>query len=196
MSIFLDTPNPFHLATPSAGWLQMIADYDGDLRLMPSQTAPVYRLMRLARHTGSTNSRLWRDKGLTMCADTKTAFDLHLVPITTFTKETSAMPVEHILQWLRDHDISAHGGADAVADRLDAAEAKKEIAADQAYSDEGRVRHRAARIGYQYRTGARVSLVRRIRREGLDVSPFTPPSTSSPVLGPAHVAPAEPSVTV
>lgn len=196
MSIYLGAqPNPFALVAPTPGWLKVIEDYDGELRVLPSQESPVYRLMRTARRTGSTNAKLWRDKGVQMSADTAAAFALHLVPITTLTPECVRQPPEHVVQWLKDHDITAQGGADAVVDRLEASERKAEDKIDDLNRDELRVRSRASFVGYQYRTGARVSLVRRIVRRIAGQPINTPDSTSAPVAGLEPVpVPASPSV--
>lgn len=196
MSIYLgDAPNPFNLPTPSAGWLKPIADYDAELRLMPSQTSPVYRLMRTARRTGAANAKLWLDKGKTMQPDTVTAFQRHLVAITTIPAAAVKAPPEHLVQWLRDHDITAHGGAEAVADKLEARDRAEDARIDAENHDEGRVRHRASRVGYQYRTGARVSLVRRGGPKWSAPSPFTPPLTRTPLARPEPPAPTPENVS-
>jgi hypothetical protein len=196
VGIYLGTqPNPFNLPVPSPGWLKPIADYDPELRIMPSQQSPVYRLMRMARRTGSTNAKVWRDKGVQMAADTQAAFALHLVPITTLTPECVRQPPEHVVQWLKDHDITAHGGADKVVDRMEAVEQKNEQKIDDHNRDEVRQRSRASYIGYQYRTGARVSLVRRIVRHIAGQPLHTPDSASAPVASPEPISvPARPSV--
>lgn len=187
MSIYLgNQPNPFNLPTPTPGWLKPIEDYDGELRILPSQQSPVYRLMRMARRTGDTNAKLWRDKGVQMGADTQAAFALHLVPITTLTGDCVRQPPEHVVQWLKDHDIKAHGGADAVADRMEASEQQADAKIDEQNRDELRQRSRASFVGYQYRTGARVSLVRRIVRRIAGQPIHTPiDSASAPSSPPA-----------
>lgn len=190
MSIYLGhLPNPFNLPTPTVGWLKPIAEYDPELRIVPSQQSPVYRLMRTARRTGATNAKLWRDKGVQMNPDTQTAFALHLVPITTLTGDAVRQPPEHVVQWLKDHDITAHGGADKVVDQIEARERKTEQAIDDHNRDEVRQRSRASYIGYQYRTGARVSLVRRVVRR-IAGQPISTPIT------PTAVAPDSPTPTV
>lgn len=189
-----DAPNPFNLRTPSAGWLAPIAAYDALLRVLPSQTHPVYRLMRVASRTGAANERLWTDKGVTMCADTRVAFQRRLVAITTLPAAVLTAPPEHVVQWLRDHDLTLHGGADAVCDRLEAGEQAQDQRLDADTRDDGRQRHKAAYIGYQYRTGARVSLVRRIQRHVAAAFSSTPASTPPPVARPASETPARPSV--
>jgi hypothetical protein len=196
-SIYLgDAPNPFNLPTPSAGWLKPIHEYDALLRILPSQTQPVYRLMRVAKRTGAANAKLWSDKGVSMCADTIAAFQRKLVAITTLPAAVLSAPPEHVVQWLKDHDLSRHGGADAVCDRLEAGERAKEQKIDDDTRDEGRQRHKAAYVGYQYRTGARVSLVRRIQRHVAAVFHKTPDSAAPPVAGPASETPASPSVAL
>lgn len=156
-----DVPNPFSLPGPSRAWQQAIAHYDPDLRLMPSQKDAVYRLMRVARRTGAKNAKLWLDKGVAMHPDTKIAFQLGLVAVTTLTREAIAQGPMHLLMWLREHDIEAHGGADRIADRLEAQEQDAQDRLDREQREELRQRNLASRIGFQYRTGSRVSLVRR-----------------------------------
>lgn len=177
MSIFLDLPNPFHLATPSPSWLAPIEAYDPLLRIFPSQTQPVYRLMRIAARSGGLDPKVFG--GNEMPPDTRIAVQHKLVAVTTIPSGALQAPPENVVQWLKDHDITEHGGADKVADMMDARDARREAAIDAANQDEGRQRHRASRIGYQYRTGARVSLVRPVVRHAAAAPVFTPGSPAT-----------------
>lgn len=175
MSIFLSSvPNPFHLATPSGGWLAPIEAYDPLLRIFPSQTSPVFRLMRVAARSGGLDPKVFG--GVEMPMDTRIAVQHKLIAVTTIPSGALGVPPEHVVQWLQDHDITAHGGADKVADQMDLRDARQEQATDEQIRDEGRQRHKAARIGYQYRTGARVSLLRPVVQHVA-----VPPALSTPV---------------
>lgn len=175
-----DVPNPFSLPGPSPAWQRTIAHYDADLRLMPSQKDAVYRLMRVARRTGAKNAKLWLDKGVAMHPDTQLAFQLGLVAVTTLTREAIAQGPMLLLKWLREHDLLAHGGADVVADRFEQREAAAQQQIDRDQRDELRQRNLASRIGFQYRTGSRVSLVRRDSAVPLDTPLSSAPAAAVP----------------
>lgn len=171
-------PNPFNLPTPSPGWLKPIAEYDSLLRIVPSQKHPVYRLMRVARRTGKMLDAAF-SKITDLHVDTRLALQLGLVAVTTLPAAILTAPPEHVVQWLKDHDLEAHGGADRVADRLEQAESRRELIDEISTRSENGVRHRASRVSYLYRTGARVSLICPPRAHPApSVSPLAPDSSA------------------
>lgn len=187
MSIYIDLPSPFHLATPSPSWLAPIEAYDPLLRIFPSQTSPVFRLMRLAHRSGGLDPKVFG--GAEMPADTRIAVQHKLVAVTTIPAGALNVSPEHVVQWLKDHDITEHGGAEKVADMMELRDARAEQQIDDANHEEGVQRHRAARVGYQYRTGARVSLVRPVVRQGAVRPSLEPGSTETTGGSAATVSP-------
>jgi hypothetical protein len=180
VSIYLRLVSPFRLPDPDSAWLQPIADYDPDLRIYPSQKDYVYRLARVAHHSGGMNRALFR-RLPNMNPDTVVCLDRGLVPVTTIPAGAIYAPPEKIVEQLYWRDLWAHGGAEAVADRLEVQEVAREMKRDADHQDEGRARFRAMRRSYLYRTGGRVSLVnpRRPERPAL-VSPSTPGDAVAP----------------
>lgn len=185
MALWIDgLPSPFHLPKPDAAWCAAVEAYDPDLRLFPSQKDPCYRLMRVARSSGGMSPKIFEDRMEMLHPDTVIAIQHRLVAVVTVPREATHATTG-MVQWLMDHDLRAHGGADRVVDRLERHEAALEAKTDRDIRDEGRQRHLASRIGYQYRTGARVSLVRPTRPQSAATeSPFTPPATRTPGIAP------------
>ena len=185
MSIFLDTANRFALPTPTPGWLQPIADYDGELVLFASQEHPVYRLCRRAHRSGGVTAAIFKRLPCVK-PDTLLMTEQHLVPVTTILKEAVGRPPSEIVAQLQRRDQwRAAGGsdeaaADRLADTLDAVDADQRAAVSAGVTAGTRERARAMRVGYLYRTGARVSLVRPTRLPA-------PGPTNPPVTGPSGV---------
>jgi hypothetical protein len=178
-SIYLsDVPSPFGLAAPAAWWTEVLAAYDPDLRIFPSQTKPLYRVMRVARLTGGLNFDRFKHVLTVFNADTKIALERRLVPVMTFGPDVFNRHPSLILDVLKRRDTWALGtdgvGGDKAADLLDAQEAEEEKTRAAAWRDEGRARRRAMKIAYRYRTGGRVSLVRPRRHSAGSASPETP----------------------
>jgi hypothetical protein len=157
--------SPFNLPEPSDEWLREIELYDPDLRIFPSQKHPVYRLMRVARHSGLLTSKIF-GKMDTLTNDLRIAIANGLVSVTTIPMGAIHAPAVLIVGQLRRRDLWANGGADAVADQLDKQDADRERAIDDGRRADLRDRARAMRIGYLRRTGARVSLLRGLADPG------------------------------
>lgn len=177
-----DVPNRFSLSVPSPGWLKPIEDYDGELRIFPSQKHPVFRLARLARRSGGYTRRLF-SKLPGLHPDTKIMLERNLVAITTIPKEATIIAPDNVLRWLRDHDGWRAGGgkddaaADRVVDLLEQQDVAREQAIDNRVREGLRDRVRPMRTSYLYRTGARVSLVKPSKTTDAMYVP------SSPALG-------------
>ena len=165
-SIYLPgIPNPFGLPTPKDWWLQPLADYDPDLRIFPSQLHPVYVLARVAHYSGGLSYDYW-SKIPGIHPNTKIALEQRVVFVCTIPREALNAPPQNIVQQLRNRDAWLWGGgkdedaADRVANIMDANDAIIEENREKAVMQAGRDRHEPARIAFQYRNGARVSLVK------------------------------------
>lgn len=183
MSLFLnDIPSPFNLLRPKAWWVKVLADYDPDLRIFPSQKKPVYRVMRLARFSGGLNYDRLRPVLKELHPDTQIALERHLLPVMTFGPDVFNRHPMHIVNVLRRRDTWRFAGSTpeergaAAADALDAWEADQEAIDRKKTQEEARERRRAFAIAFKYRTGARVSLVKP-RRGG---TPAPVASTGAP----------------
>lgn len=175
--IYIDVDSPFGLPKPSPGWLQAIADFDPDLRIFPSKTHPVYRLMRRAHNTpmSSLVDRVAAavQQGILkeMHPDTAIAIHHRLVSVTTLPKDAITVSPERIIERLMRRDQWRFKDGDAVADALDQRDADAEKAIDDRQKRDLRDRRKAAGISLLYRTGGRVSLVRPSRHiAGLDAA--------------------------
>jgi hypothetical protein len=178
IDIYLELVNPFHLPKPSFGWLQAIADYDAELVIFPSQKQYVYRLARRARKSGALTGQYF-GRLPNLHPDTKVMFEHQLVPVTTIPAGAIHVPPFNIVEQLKARDQWRVGGgndaaaADRVAGVLDLQDRAREQAVDDHNRAELRTRARAMRTGYQYRTGARVSLVRPPKPRGAAAAPDT-----------------------
>lgn len=166
-TLFLnDIPSPFNLPRPRRWWAQVLADFDPDLRIFPSQKQPVYRVMRLARLSGGLNLDRFRHLLHALNPDTRIALERHLVPVMTFGPDVFNRHPSLIVAALRRRDTwalapggDANDRGDAAADALDQMEADAQAAIDRRIKDENRQRQKAMALAYRYRTGSRVSLV-------------------------------------
>lgn len=177
MALWIDgIPSPFHLPRPGEEWLRAIESYDADLRLFPSQKDPCYRLMRAAKLSGGMSPKAFESAMSVLHPDTRLAIQYGLVAVTTVPPGAIHASSALVVQWLRDHDLWKVGGAERAADLLEVGELRTQMAKDAAQKDEGRQRHLASRVAFQYRSGTRVSLVRPPRPE----APTSPLVASTP----------------
>lgn len=168
MSIYLPgIANRFNLPTPKNWWLKPIEDYDAELRIFPSQKHPVYVLARKDHRAGGMRMSQILAKTPGLHPNTKILLEHQLVFVSVIYRDALGQPPQKVVQQLRERDQWAIGGgqddsaADKVADRLDARDAQAEIDRKQKFHDDGKLIHESARTTFQYRIGARVSLVRR-----------------------------------
>ena len=186
-SIYIDMPSPFGLAAPPAWWCRALAEYDPDLRIFPSQTKPLYRVMRLARLSGGLNFERFKGVLSAFTADTKIALERRLIPVMTFGPDVFNRNPQLIVATLKRRDTWQFGepGSDITGDRatdsLDAMEAEQEKRDDAAIKTERAARRRAFKIAYRYRTGGRVSLVSPRRHPAGSASPETPGGAAAAV---------------
>lgn len=167
MSIYLPgITNPFNLPTPKNWWLKPIEDYDAELRIFPSQKHPVYVLARKDHRSGGMRMSAVLAKTPGLHPNTKILLDHQLVFVCVIYRDALGQPPQNVVQQLRERDQWAVGGgqdessADKVADLLDQRDADLEAARKQKFHDDGKLIHESARTTFQYRIGARVSLVR------------------------------------
>jgi hypothetical protein len=147
--------NP-RMEVPPTWFLARLHDYDGELVMLPSRARPfAYVLARRARLSGGMTARAI-EKTITQ-PDTKMCFQYHLVPVCLIFKHGPVWNVDGILQTLKARDTWTQGGGDALADRLEAEEAKAVSDRREAKKDELRAQSRDAWKSYQYRTGQRVT---------------------------------------
>ena len=162
-----DIPSPFNLLRPKKWWTKILAEYDADLRIFPSQKKPVYRVCRVATLSGGMNLDRFRHVLPHLHPDTQIMLARHLLPVMTFGPDVFNRHPSIIVNILRRRDTWRLAPPDATpAERGDAAtDALEQLEADEyagfkrRLRDESRQRWNAMQIAYKYRTGARVSLV-------------------------------------
>jgi hypothetical protein len=171
-AIWLGTHNPFQLPEPPPWWQDLVFDYDGKLRVMPSQKDLAYRLVRLVKR----ENRLGLTAGVQHDhPDTKQMIAYGCVPVATL----SGAWRPSIIAELRSRDIWAQGGADAVVDRLEEGEQRVEQRKDAVAHDELDQRNADAFKIIKAAKGERLSL-RDINR-GRVGRPVNPNPVSVPV---------------
>lgn len=182
MSIFLDVPSPFDLPAPSDEWCRAIEQYDPDLRIFRSLKHPVYRLARVARNSAGLTAGFF-EKIPNLNPDTVFCIQKGLVavPLTLHTAALAGSP-HLIVDRLMRRDVWRHGGWETVADLLDKQDETRDQQVATERQDALRVRSRAMRTGFQYRTGARVSLVSPVRERFPDPEPSV--AAPDPTTGP------------
>jgi hypothetical protein len=146
-------PDNARMETPPAWFLQALHDYDAELVLFPSRAKPfayvIARRCRLGRR-GLTGNAIAQT--ITQ-PDTKMVMAHGCVPVCLMFKHGPVWKVEGILASLRARDIWRHGGADQVADDLEAAEAKEVADRREAKREELWHLSGEAYRSYQARTG-------------------------------------------
>lgn len=182
MDNYLDIPSPFALPKPKDHWLRTLAAFDADLVIFPSQKQPLYRLARRAKRSGGITERIFRKVGSMLHPDTKIMFDNRLVAVTTIPRGAVEAPCEILCQQLIPRDTWRFGpGDDAGARSLERMEHEEAERQNRAWKEETRARHRAARISFLYRTGARVSLISPLRPPAGGAAPGTPAASAASV---------------
>lgn len=158
---YLWSENPFKLADPPDWWLQQLFDYDAQLVVFPSRHRMAYILAR-RRHFSNAMAELNElDKATvrqTAGLDGDILANNNLIYVRHLIGETVRRPA--LFQWLRDNDITAQGGGEKVATRLEDTEA--DIAAQKRVNLISDIEHRAkdAWRSYQARTGRRSGMTK------------------------------------
>lgn len=153
---YLCSENPWNLPAPPAWWLAMLGDYDRELVVFPSRHRQVYVLARRRHFSNAMAEMDTLDKNLLkqsagldgdLMAKHNLIYVRHLIGNT--------IQRANIFQWLRDHDLQAHGGGAEVAKLIETEEeynARKKRAQTIENID---YRARDAWRSYQARTGRR-----------------------------------------
>lgn len=142
------------MPVPPRPFLQALADYDADLRLLPSRQIPfAYVIARVMRFSSWTKSQVDEQTQ----PDTKMCMLHGLIPVCLMYQHGTVWNPDAILVKLKARDLWALGGADAVADQLEADEAaeKAKLAAD--IRDDQWNRSGLAYDLYKRRTGQRIT---------------------------------------
>lgn len=163
---FVQTANPFGLATPPPAFLKALAAYDREIVLFPSVKEPVYRMGRRGRHGyGMLNV-------LKNHPDTKIYVAHKLWPLQSILPQAVGMDWNRVLLELPEYDTQRYTDPGA---RLDSIEAAAEAADDRKMQSELDARNTESYRLMQVMTGARVGSG--VRPEGAGFR--TLPSSSS-----------------
>ena len=181
-------PNPFigrnfipdnpRMETPPAWFLQRFYDFDAMLVLIPSRRVPfAYVIAR----------RKQLSKGLTCKAiedtldqpDTKMCLLYGCVPVCLMYKHGPIWNPDRVLESLRARDLWAHGGADKVADMLEAQEAAEKEKIRRQIRDDLYNRSGDAWRSYQHRTGQSTILSKDFSKPRTKAAASQQPSSSS-----------------
>lgn len=186
---YYDIPSPFGLPVPSETWRRVLAEWDADAVLWPSQTRPVYRFGRRAKLSRAYSDAVFKQALMTgqgLNPDTRIAYRFGIV-LCAFDLPPAivAASPEVLIAQLRGRDQWQFRTVDKTEAVLAELERTQERARVQPWQDESRVRARAMRTAWRYRTGARISLV---GRRAADSSPVT---SGPSALTPAPVSPPE-----
>lgn len=179
---YIETENPFMLAKPPAWWLRKLADQDTELVVFPSRHRMAYVLAR-RRHFSNAMVEMDRlDKEMLKLSaglDGDVLAHHNLIYVRHMIGDTVRR--NHIFQWLRDNDTKAQGGGEAVAKRLEDAEADLAAQKRRVMMDDIDHRARDAWRSYQARTGRRSGFVSNGsgRAKQMPVGSFKP--TESPL---------------
>lgn len=153
------------MATPPAYFLQRIYDYDDKLVLFPSFSVPfAYVLARRRQLTAGLTDKALEDTITN--PDTRHALRLGLVPVTLIYRTGESWNADPVIRSLMARDIWRHGGAEKVADTLDAADTRKQKKLRSDIRDDMWNRSGDAWRSYQARTGQRVAATPTVPQTG------------------------------
>ena len=146
-----------HMAVPPEFWLQRLFDFDAELVVFPSRHIPYAYVLARRRHLRAPALDKVLEHTITQ-PDTKLCLQRGLAPVTMIVRHAQgAWSIDNIIASLKARDIWAHGGGDAYADKLDAADAAEEQQKQQAIRDDMWMRSGQAWESYKRRTGQRIS---------------------------------------
>lgn len=150
---WIEDRNRFGLAKPPDYFLQRLLDYDNMLVVIPSRQQALYRLARRVQFTPGIGALAV----LSREADTAMMHTHGLVPVTTIVRfgGSNFWDAESVIQKLKDRDIWEHGGAEKVAELMDAAEAADRQRLLESTRDNMRQRAKDGWNSLQARTGSR-----------------------------------------
>jgi hypothetical protein len=166
-------PDNPRMETPPAWFLQQIHDFDAYLVLLPSRLRPfAYVLARRRQLSAGLTDKAVEDS-ITV-SDTKMCLTYGCMPVCLIFKTGPTWDADRIIRSLRARDLWAHGGADRVADMLEAQEDAEREKLRQEIRDDMWNRSGDAWRSYQARTGQRVSLNPTTTRTGRRAIPTAP----------------------
>lgn len=165
MSNYLPNENRFKLAEPPQWWLQMLADYDSQLVVFPSRVRMCFVLAR-RRNKSNTMAELDKLDKQTLKLSAGGDGDILATNNLVFVRHLIGNSVRrpNIIQWLRDADTWAQGGADKADKLIVEAEQAQAAAKRKVMLDNIDHRARDAWRSYQARTGQRTRLAPTSRR--------------------------------
>ena len=141
-----------HMPVPPEYFLQRVYDYDALLVLFPSTARPgCYVVARRREHTPGLTSEALAQVGN---PDTRLCMAMGWVPVCMMTQAGSSWLPDQLIARLMARDLRAQGGADIVADRLEAQEDAEKAAQRQTTRDDLWNRSGDGWRTYQARTGA------------------------------------------
>ena len=178
---YLQSENPWHLAPPPAWWLQQLHDYDSQLVVFPSRHRMAYILARRRHFSNAMAEMNTLDKNLLrnsagldgdIMAQHNLIYVRHLIGNT--------VRRQAIFQWLRDNDLTANGGGEAVANKLELADDTAARLTREKMQQDIDFRARDAWRSYQARTGQRTKAGRQFRPSAIQMptGSFTPAEPS------------------
>lgn len=140
------------MPVPPEYFLQRIYDYDALLVMFASMARPGgYVLARRREHSSGLSSAALASVGN---PDTRLCMSMGWVPVCMFAQTGISWNPDQLIARLVARDIRANGGADKVADMLEAQEDAEEAARKKALRDEMWDRSGEGWRTYQARTGA------------------------------------------
>jgi hypothetical protein len=181
LSNFLHSENPFGLAPPPAWWLQTLFDYDSQLVVFPSRHRMAYILARRRRFSNAMQELNTLDKNLLKTSaglDGDIMATNNLIYVRHLIGDTVRRPA--IFQWLRDNDITANGGGEAVATKIETIEETQARMTREKMQQDIDFRARDAWRSYQARTGQRTKAGGQFRPSAIQMptGSFTPAEPS------------------
>lgn len=157
------------MVPPPVWWLEEMRRFDDRLVIFPSQHRMTFVLAR--RATKSAGETLHTVKGVSQNPDTLIMASHRLVRVCEILP--GVIWDQRVFQKLAAHDIQRLGGPTAVADRLDAMDAKRDADIQKAQDDEVSQRAKAGYLAYKSRIGERISLAKTQGRGTLKTQPVS-----------------------
>lgn len=177
---YLTSENPFKLAAPPAWWLKQLHDYDAELVVFPSRLRMAYILARRRHFSNAMQEMNTLDKNLIKNSagmDGDILAQHNLIYVRHLLGETVRR--QAIFQWLKDHDLKAQGGGEAVDNKIVSMEEDAARRARRKMVDDIDQRARDAYRSYQARTGQRTRVGQsRPSAKQMPVTGFTPHESS------------------
>lgn len=145
------------MAVPPEFWLERLFDYDAALVVFPSRHVPFAYVLARRRELRAPSIDKILEKTITQ-PDTKVCLARGFAPVTIIVRHSQgSWSIDNIIASLQARDIWAHGGGDAYANKLEAAEDKVEATRKRDLHDDMMQRSDLAWDLYKRRTGQRVS---------------------------------------